>query len=562
MLEEIHIKNLALIEESRIEFGEGLNILTGETGAGKSVLLGSVNLALGARADKDLIRTGEEEASVSLVFSLTDDVRTLLCDSWDIPCDDDSVVISRKFSATKNVFKINGEPSNARRVKELAALLIDIHGQHEHQSLLSTARQLEMLDAFGGKAILDAKCKVRDTADKLLALEEELNDLNSKQRERNRETDLLKYEVNEIDNANIVLGEDTELEERYRVMVSSAKLLEHLGEAMNLLAGEGMESAGSLISRSIQALNRVGGDFAEITDISSKLSDAEALIGDSAIELSRFLNKLEFSPEEFSETEERLDLLKSIKNRFGDSLEEVLKYRDDKEAELEKLLNLEEYLQKTEAKRDEALKAYRAAAEELSNLRSKTGKLFSEKLLTELKELSFPDVKFEAVIDRDKEKISSNGFDSVEFMISANLGEPLKPMKNVSSGGELSRIMLGIKTILAGEDGIDALIFDEIDAGISGRTAWEVAGKLNRLSKEHQVIAITHLAQIAAMADTHFEISKSSVGGKTVTNIRKLDREGEIGELARLLGTDEAGEATLTNAKELKERADAEKKQD
>ncbi|MCR5312017.1 MAG: DNA repair protein RecN [Lachnospiraceae bacterium] len=559
MLEEIHVKNLALIEESRIEFGKGLNILTGETGAGKSVLLGSVNLALGARADKDLIRTGAEEASVSLVFSLSDDVRALLSE-WDIPCDDDSVVISRKFSATKNVFKINGEPSNARRVKELAELLIDIHGQHEHQSLLSTVRQLEMLDAFGGKKVSEAKLEVRKAAERLLALDEELEELNSKQRERNRETDLLQYEVNEIDSANIVIGEDTELEERYRMMVSSEKLMEHLSEAMNLLAGEGMESAGSMISRSIQALNRAGSDSTEISSIASKLSDAEALIGDSAIELSRFLGKLEFSNEEFSETEERLNLLNSLKNRFGDDLETVLKYRDEKEAELEKLLNLEEYLQKTQKLRDEALKAYRTAAGELTRLRTGASKAFSEKLLAELKELSFPDVRFEIAIDSDEEKISTNGFDSVEFMISANLGEPIKPMKNVSSGGELSRIMLGIKTILAGEDGIDALIFDEIDAGISGRTAWEVARKLNRLSKEHQVIAITHLAQIAAMADTHFEISKESSAGKTVTDIRKLDRDGEIGELARLLGTNEAGEATLTNAKELKERADAEKK--
>ncbi len=559
MLESIYVKNLALIEECGIDFKEGLNILTGETGAGKSVLIGSVNLALGARADKDMIRTGAEDAFVSISFSESAKARTLL-DSWDIPCDDGTIVISRKISATKNIFKINGEIANARQVKELAEYLIDIHGQHEHQSLLNNARQLEMLDAYGMEKIAPALEKCAESAGKLKALREELSSLSERQKGSDREIDLLSYEIKEIDDANLIPGEDEELEEKYKIMQAAGKNTELLNEALNCVSGDDSGDAGSLISRAIQSMNRVKSEDERITSALDKLSEAEELLGDFSLEISRYLSDTDFSEEEFKETEERLNLINTLKNRYGATVDEILKTRDEKENELLKLRDIDAYREKIKKECDEAEAVYAASARNLSKLRTEAAKRFSKELETELKELSFGTVAFNIEVIPDESKVSNLGFDSCEFMISVNLGEPLKPMKNVSSGGELSRIMLAIKTILAEKDDIDSLIFDEIDAGISGRTAWEVSGKLNRLSRKHQVIAITHLAQIAAMADAHFEIKKTSAEGKTVTNISMLDREGEIGELARLIGADEQSEASLTNAKELKDRADAEKK--
>ncbi len=559
MLESIYVKNLALIEECGIDFKEGLNILTGETGAGKSVLIGSVNLALGARADKDMIRTGAEDAFVSISFSESAKARTLL-DSWDIPCDDGTIVISRKISATKNIFKINGEIANARQVKELAEYLIDIHGQHEHQSLLNNARQLEMLDAYGMEKIAPALEKCAESAGKLKALREELSSLSERQKGSDREIDLLSYEIKEIDDANLIPGEDEELEEKYKIMQAAGKNTELLNEALNCVSGNDSGDAGSLISRAIQSMNRVKSEDERITSALDKLSEAEELLGDFSLEISRYLSDTDFSEEEFKETEERLNLINTLKNRYGATVDEILKTRDEKENELLKLRDIDAYREKIKKECDEAEAVYTASARNLSKLRTEAAKRFSKELETELKELSFGTVAFNIEVIPDESKVSNLGFDSCEFMISVNLGEPLKPMKNVSSGGELSRIMLAIKTILAEKDDIDSLIFDEIDAGISGRTAWEVSGKLNRLSRKHQVIAITHLAQIAAMADAHFEIKKTSAEGKTVTNISMLDREGEIGELARLIGADEQSEASLTNAKELKDRADAEKK--
>lgn len=557
MLESIYVKNLALIEESGIEFGEGLNILTGETGAGKSVLLTSVNLALGARADKDMIRTGADEAYVSISFSKDAEAEALL-DSWDIPIDD-SIVISRKISSTRNVFKINGEIANARQVKALADILIDIHGQHEHQSLLNNARQLSMLDEYGGAPVRDAVARVKEAAGKLSEVKKELDGLNELARGRERELGLLRYEIDEIDNAALREGEDEELEVRYRRMLESEKLIGFLGEALSLTGGESEGSAGSLISRAIQCVNRARSFDDSLDAMSENLMQAEASLGDFVISLSEYMNDLEFSEEEFRETEERLDLINSLKSRFGNTIEEILKYREEKASELDKLEHIAEYTEKLASEYGRLKALYETEASNLTDIRKRVSVKFSGELMEELRDLSFPDVIFEVRIDPDKESVSAGGWDSCEFMISANAGEPVKPMKNVSSGGELSRIMLGIKTILADSDGIDSLIFDEIDAGISGRTAWAVSGELNRLSLRHQIIAITHLAQIAAMADVHFEISKSVKDGKTHTSINRLDEDGKIKEIARLIGTDEPGEATLINARELKDRANAEK---
>lgn len=554
MLEYMHVRNLALIKECEISFGKGLNILTGETGAGKSILLGSINLALGAKADKDIIRTGEEEAYVELVFNATPQVKELISE-MELSCEDDSVIISRKITPTKNVFKINGEIVTGKLVKELAGGLLDVHGQHEHQSLLSVLRQRDMLDAYGSDDVANLIEQVAKAASSYNLLKEELDENLSKASGREREINLLRYEVDEIVNANIKVGEDEELEENYKRMKSAEKLLSLTNDALACVSSGIEGDAGSLISRAIGDMKKAASIDEAGEKLCSLLTDAEGILGDFAMEASSYLESLDFSEEEFVTTEERLNVINSLKLKFGNSIEDILKYLDEKSEELEKLEHLDEYLEKLKKETDNALNDYKKLALQLSGLRKKTAKEFEKNLSEELLTLSFNDANFTIAFDTDENLVSAKGMDKIEFLISTNPGEPIKPMKDVASGGELSRIMLAIKTILASKDEVDALIFDEIDAGISGRTAWEVSGRLKKLAGEHQVIAITHLAQIAAMADTHFEIEKTVSEGNTITSIHKLDEEGQINELARLLGTDEPNQATIDNARELKQKA-------
>ena len=550
MLESLKVKNLALIENCETEFTEGLNILTGETGAGKSILLGSVNLALGARAEGDIIRSGAEEASVELVFSNSERISNIL-KSMDISSDEDVVIIQRKITPSKSIFKINGETVLSKQVKELAGELIDIHGQHEHQSLLNTVRQRDMIDAYGGEKTAKCLSEVSFAAENYVNLLKEHEEALSKADGREREISLLEYEIKEIEEAKLIPGEDEELEEAYKRMQSSEKLTESANEAMNLISGDVGQDAGALISRAINALNRVSSIDPKASELEDKLKDAEDILGDFSLELSKYIDKLEYDPDEFDKTEKRLDLLNTLKSRFGRTIEDVIRYCEDKTAELERLKNLDEYLCKLNEKLEAAKKEYVSAATRLTEARKEASEDFSLRLTETLKELNFLDVKFYVNIDCDYFNVTSQGSDSLEFMISTNPGEPVKPVKNVASGGELSRIMLGIKTILADKDDIDSLIFDEIDAGISGITARDVGKKLKVLSKRHQVISITHLAQIAAMADSHFVIEKGVSDGKTKTTITAIDEALRVKELARLLGGDENSEAALNNAREL-----------
>ena len=554
----MHVRNLALIKDCEISFTKGLNILTGETGAGKSVLLGSVNLALGAKADKEIIRTGEEEAYVELVFSLNESARKTL-ESMEITADEGTVVVSRKITPTKNVFKINGEIVPAKQVKELAGGLLDIHGQHEHQSLLNNVKQRDMIDAYGGDKVRDALQAVAEACERFNALKEELENACSKSEGREREISLLKYECDEIEAAELVIGEDEELEEAYKKMQSAEKLLGYVNESMALVSGGAEGDAGSLVSRALGLMRKASGLDEGAEKMADVLSNVEDMLGDFSLEASRYAESLEFSEEDFVRTEERLNVINSLKLKFGSTIQKILDYYEEKSAELEKLENLTEYIEKLKKDTDAALADYVAKAHTLSELRKSAAEDFSKLLASELLSLSFLDARFNVLIESNENVVNKNGFDNVEFMISTNPGEPMKPIKNVASGGELSRIMLAIKTILAKRDEVDALIFDEIDAGISGRTAWEVSGRLSRLAREHQVIAITHLAQIAASADSHFEIVKNVEDGSTVTNILRLDGDGEIRELARMLGSDSLDEATLTNARELKAKANERK---
>lgn len=550
MLEYLHVKNLALIEECELSFSKGLNILTGETGAGKSILMGSVNLALGAKADSDIIRSGADEALVELVFLVNSEVNSYLEDK-DLPIDGESVIISRKISPTKSIFKINGETVTAKQVKELAELVIDVHGQHEHQSLLNCVNQRNIIDAYAGNSAKECKDELKILCETYKRAQANLDELTEKTEGKEREISLLEYEIGEIENGALRIGEDDELEERYKTLSYQTRLTDAVSEAVSLVSSDGGNDVGTLLSKAIQRLNQAVSLDSNADGMLCKLTDAESLLGDFAIEASDYLDEIAGKPGELEEISQRLDVINGLKARFGKTIEQVLKYAEDKSEELRQLQNIDEVIEKLKAEVHEAKSKYDLVAGKLSDIRKKAAEDFSGELRNALLELNFLGAEFSVEITAS-DTISQNGTDLIEFMISTNPGEPKRPLRNVASGGELSRIMLAIKTIMAERDSIDSLIFDEIDTGISGKTAWEVAKKLGRLSKAHQVISITHLPQIAAMADRHFEIAKSAEDGVTRTCIDSLDADGEIREIARLLGADVINDAALNNARELK----------
>ncbi len=558
MLVSLHVKNLALIEESEVVFGPGLNILTGETGAGKSILIGSVNLALGAKADKDLIRSGADYALVELVFQSEEPELVKRMEEMELPVEEDgSIIISRKIQAARSVSKINGETVTARQIRELAELLIDIHGQHEHQSLLQKKKHMEILDAYAGEEIRPVLEQISVCYHECKKMREQIENENLDENARRREMELAQFEWNEIEEARIVIGEDEELESRYRKMVNGKKIGEALSAAYQGTGYDSDRGAGGQIGRALRELRSVASYDEELEQLESQLLEIDSLLNDFNRDLAEYIEDLEFDENDFKTVEERLNQLNHLKGKYGGSLEQVLAYGGECQNKLDKLADYEEYMNKLRTELSEKEKELKVLCQQATKVRKKHGDVLQEVLQKALEELNFLSVQFEISIT--EKEVSANGADDVEFMISTNPGEGLKPLVQVASGGELSRIMLAIKTVLADKDAVDTLIFDEIDTGISGRTAWKVAEKLGTLGKTHQVICITHLAQIAAMADTHFVIEKDTDGSSTVTAIRLLEEEASLGELARLLGSDVLSEAALFNAKEMRAQAKLQK---
>ncbi|MBQ2100207.1 MAG: DNA repair protein RecN [Lachnospiraceae bacterium] len=558
MLQSLHVKNLALMEETEVSFGEGLNVLTGETGAGKSLLLGSVNLALGAKFDKDMLRKGAESALVELSFSGNEKVRERLLSMELETQEDGSVLITRKMQVGKSVFRINGEVVTAKQVKELAEVLIDIHGQHEHQSLLHKKKHLEILDAFGGKEAQEALSEVSVSFHAWKELLKELSSESLDEKERAREQSLAEYECQEIVDAALRSGEDEELEETYRVMVNGQKIMEALGESYSYTSSDG---AGSALSRALRALGSVSGYDKRLAELEDQLAEVDSLLADYNRDIADYMEDVTFDEEALHETEERLNLINRLKEKYGNTIEEIIGYGEERQAYLEKLSDYDAYLENLKANVEKERKKLAAACEKLSKIRKKNAKTLTGLLTKALEQLGFLTVDFEIHVG-DLEEPTEKGADDVEFLISTNPGEERRPLGSVASGGELSRIMLAIKTVLAERDEVDALIFDEIDSGISGKTAWQVSGQLGKVSKAHQVICITHLPQIAAMGDSHFLIEKSTDGSSTSTNVRLLTEVESIGELARLLGSDELSEAAITNAQDMRRQALERKEQE
>ena len=552
MLTNLHVKNLALIDEAEVEFGPGLNILTGETGAGKSILIGSINAALGKKISREMIRTGETSALVELVFETENPHVLELLKEMDLEAEEGQVIISRKITGSRSVCRINGEACNISQVKALASLLLDIHGQHEHQSLLYPDRQIAILDAFAGTEAATAKGEVRALYQEWKNVRKELSAYELDEEARKREAAFLTFEINEIDQAELKEGEDEALETAYRKMGHAKKIAESL-QTVYAITGYGAEnSAGEQVGRAIRELQQAAVYDDALSGPSQTLSDIDGLLNDFNREISAYLSELTFSEEEYYETEKRLDEINRLKAKYGKTMEEIAAYREEQQKKLEKLENfescraaLQEQLQKTEQKLD-------AAAHNLSKIRRNYAKRLETQIIEGLRDLNFLHVAFEISFEKTK-SYTENGTDAVEFLISTNPGEAIRPLAKVVSGGELSRIMLAIKTILADRDETETLIFDEIDTGISGRTAQKVSEKMAQIGQRHQVICITHLPQIAAMADSHFEIEKNVEENETVTSIHPLSEEDSVRELARMLGGAKITDSVLANASEMKE---------
>ncbi|MBE5915923.1 MAG: DNA repair protein RecN [Pseudobutyrivibrio ruminis] len=558
MLASLHVKNLALIDEEEIIFSKGLNILSGETGAGKSIILGALHLSLGDKASKDFLRDSDAEAFVEAVYLINDDATKEALRNMGVEPYDDEVIMSRRITESRSVGKINGEQVPAAKMKEVGALLLDIYGQKEHQSLLNTKRHMELLDEFAKNDIGDLKVKISQAYKEYKALISELEEAKKSDISKERELVLLDHEINEIEAANLKAGEDEELEEEYKRLSNFSRTMEYFGRAHELIAGDG--GASDAISSAISDIRYIEGIDEKASEFLSMLNDADSIISDFSRELSSYMSDASFDAERFSEVEVRLNEINRLKDKYGSSIEailEELKIRQDKKQKFE---SFDEYLAELKLKSDAKTKELSDLCNKLSDIRKKNAKELSSKMKEAMSDLNFLNSEFDVSL-KPLDHFTADGIDDGEFVICTNPGEPLRPLKDIASGGEMSRIMLAIKTVLASGGGIDTLIFDEIDAGISGRTAQAVSEKLSTVSENHQVICITHLPQIAAMADTHFLIEKSVENGHTISGIKKLYDNETVDELARMLGGSVITDAVITNAKEMLELAKKYKKQ-
>lgn len=555
MLINLHVKNLALIKEADVDFSKGLIVLTGETGAGKSLLLGSVNIALGNKVSKDIIRTGAQFALVELTFQV-DEVCASKLKQMDIFMEEGNIItVSRKISESRSVSKINGETVNVNVLKKVMGMLVDIHGQHEHQSLLYVSNHLNILDKYAKKEMADILKGLSAEYGNYTELRSRLSSYNIDEAQRMREIEFSMYEVNEIENANLIPGEDEELEEQYKKLSNSENIVETLSSVYGLIGYDSMQSAGELISKATQEISSISNFDEKINGFKETLFDIDSVCRDLSAEISDYTGELEYDPREVSRIGERLDTINHLKLKYGKTIDDILQYQDKKQSYLDELNNYSEKIDQIKGLITESREKLQVLSERASKMRKTAAKELENSITDALKDLNFLSVDFKINITK-KDKITDKGFDNVEFMISTNPGEPVRPLAKVASGGELSRIMLAIKSLLAGEDEIETLIFDEIDTGISGKTASMVAEKLAKISANHQVICISHLSQIAAMADSHYLIKKDMEDNSTATNIVKLTREESIKEIVRINGDGTMTDAAVAHAIEMKDMAD------
>ena len=558
MLQNIHVKNMALIDEADVDFGDHLNILTGETGAGKSIIIGSISTALGGKVSRDVIRKDAEYALVELNFKVNSLQILAELEKMEIPVDGDEVVISRRITGSRSVARINGELVSLPVLRQAAALLIDIHGQHEHQSLLHKDKHLAILDQFSREEMASVKDALKDSYREYMILKKEMDGAITDEGKRLSEISFLQYQIEEIENANLQDGEEEQLDKAFRKMSHARQMMESVAAAHGMTGYEGASSAGDLVGRALRELSSVEKYDEAISGLISMLTDIDGLLNDFNRELADYESGLTFDESVYHETEDRLNLIQRLKTKYGSSIAEILAHQAECQEELEKLDDYENYLSGLRMKLDQAEKELKDLSDKLTTIRRANAAVLQERIKAALIDLNFLDVRFEIRCE-PLGHYTENGQDSIEFMISTNPGETVKPLGKVASGGELSRIMLAVKSVLADADAIETLIFDEIDTGISGRTAQKVSEKMAVIAKKHQVICITHLPQIAAMADDHYVIEKSAMEQRTITEIYHLSDDASVGEIARLLGGVEITDAVMQNAREMKNLAQSKK---
>lgn len=555
MLCQLSIENIALIDKLELELKNGLNILSGETGAGKSIIIDSLNFVLGERADKSLIRFGTDKASVEAVFEdyLTPSINDCL-DDLGIEAED-VLILRRKMSADgKNECRINGRISTLSALKSLTELLVDIHGQHEHQSLLKSMNHIKLLDKLGEKKIGTVKGEVEKNFDDYTSLKKEFLRFGNAD-ERERKLDILSFQIDEIEKADVKDGEEDELLSARKRIRNMEKIISALEGAKNLLDGYDSQSVSASIKNANSLLNTISSYDENIVPIADRLDSCKVEITDISETLSDMLQKLDFDSRSAEQIEERLEVVRTILRKYGGSYESLQKFYEEATKEAQTLSNATERVERLETEIKVAAEKLLASAKELSQERRKIADKFEKDITKELCDLGMGGSTFKVEIDTtdDVDQISANGADSVEFLISPNVGEPLKPLAKIISGGEMSRFMLAFKNILAGVDDIGTMVFDEIDTGISGNISQVVSEKMCNISRVRQVIAVTHMPSLASMADNHYLISKSTENGKTLTHVDLL--KDDTDEVARLIGGNDYSIYAVPHAKEMKANA-------
>jgi len=559
MLVELHVTNFALIDHLDLSFGAGLNILTGETGAGKSIIIDALGLALGERAGHDLVRTGAGKATVEAVFDLKnapDEIRQKLAEAGlngeDDGEDGDTLFVTRELAkGGKSSCRINGRLMPVAVLKEIAEGLVDVHGQHEHQSLLAADRHIDILDNWGGKDALALRQQVADLSAEANRLKREREKLRTDARERARMLDLYRFQQEEIVGASLKAGEEDELAADRTRLANSEKLSAAATDAYATLSGAERGSGGALdaLNAALAAVEHAAGLDENLAPLIETLQNAVVYAEDAARGLRVYQETVEFNPERLEEIETRLDLIRTLKRKYGETVGEIIAYGADLTAKLDDLENSEAREEELTLGIANSESKLTAAAGKLTTLRKKAAVKFAAGITRELTDLGMSATKFEVSIEA--QAVSSKGADKIEFLLSPNPGEPLRPLAKIASGGEMSRIMLAMKSVLAKSGTIPTMIFDEIDVGVGGRTAQTIGDKLEALAKDAQILCITHLPQIASRAATHFYIEKQVQDGRTTVSVAPLDSEGRIDEIARMLGGSRRSEAVVQHAREM-----------
>lgn len=556
MLTQLDIQNIALIDKLSLEIAPGLNVLTGETGAGKSILIDSINAVLGERVSRELIRNGKEKAFIEAVFEYENNQIDNILEQSGIEAEDRNIIISREITLSgKNTCRINGRLVNVSVLKQIGELLLDIHGQHDNQSLLKTESHIELLDAFGGAAIEKVRQEYIELFNRYKSIKSRLQELAGDKGEMARRMDMLNFQIDEIESARIKNGEDESLNNQRQVLANSEKIMSSVLKAYELLneGGDNGKSALYNSNRALQELSNILKYDAELVPVSEKLESVIYQLEDISQDLRAKSENAEFNPDALSSIDERLDILSRLKRKYGSTLEEVLDFLEKSRREYEELQQSESLIEELNGELSSSVSKLAESAEKLHLERKRAAQVLEKNITVELENLEMKNAGFkvELAYDEGGRHFTKNGLDSAEFLISSNVGEPLKPLSKIASGGEMSRIMLAIKTILANVDAIPTLIFDEIDTGISGKAAQKVGEKLSYISKTHQVLCVTHLSQLACMADSHLLIEKNSDNENTFTTVRYLDKKGRIEEIARIIGGSDITSLALKHAEEL-----------